>query len=76
MCDALERHPDAAWTLDYSCEACELETPHLPRVPGVGWPALLTVCPLCAGEVRNNGYTTRKLREESARVMARSQAKQ
>jgi hypothetical protein len=59
VCEALERHPDAAFTFDYSCEGCGLEVPHLPYYG----PALLPVCPLCDGAIRHCGYTHRRLRE-------------
>jgi hypothetical protein len=70
VCAVLEQYPDAGFTFDYSCEDCGLETPHLPRVVGVGWAALFTVCPLCAGEVKHCGYTDRRLRQASERAKA------
>jgi hypothetical protein len=59
VCEALERHPDAAFTFDYSCEGCGLEVPYLPYYG----PALLPVCPLCDGAIRHCGYTHRRLRD-------------
>ena len=42
LCHVLEAHPDASFTIDYSCEDCGLEVPHAPY----SGPALLAVCPL------------------------------
>jgi len=64
VCELLERHPDARYTVDYSCERCGLETPHLPYAG----PSLLSICPLCSGTVERNGYTVRRNREDSVRV--------
>jgi hypothetical protein len=59
VCEALEQHPEASFTIGYSCEDCGLEVPHQPYAG----PALLAFCPLCRGAVRHCGYTDRRLHE-------------
>ena len=66
VCEALEAYPDASFKIDYSCEDCGLEVPHLPYAG----PALLAVCPLCGGAVKHCGYTHRRLRDTSERQRA------
>ena len=69
VCEALERHPDAAFTWDFSCEVCGLETPHRLGVPQAE-AALLSVCPLCGGQVKHCGFTHRRYREAWERQKA------
>jgi hypothetical protein len=62
VCEVLERHPDAYYTWDFSCEDCGLETPHRSGIAQTA-AALMAICPLCTGAVRHCGYTHRRLRE-------------
>ena len=66
VCAALEQHPGASFTFDWSCEQCGLEVPHLPYAG----PALLTACPLCDGKIKRCGYTHRRYREDWERQKA------
>jgi hypothetical protein len=59
ICEVLERHPDATYTRDFSCEDCGLEMPHLPKSG-----ALLSICPPCTGEVSWAGCQHRRYRDD------------
>jgi len=73
VCDLLERHPDAEYIWDFSCQDCGLEAPHRSRHERLGSQdayALMSVCPLCGGAVRYCGYTHRQYRETWERQKA------
>jgi predicted RNA-binding Zn-ribbon protein involved in translation (DUF1610 family) len=60
VCAGLEAHPDADPHSAWDCEDCGFETLTLRR-PGPGYGRqLLTVCPLCGGEVRWQDFNCRR----------------
>ena len=69
VCEALERHPDAGYVWDFSCEACGLELPHRTGV-AQATAALFDTCPLCDGQAKHCGYTHRRYREAWQRQKA------
>jgi hypothetical protein len=56
VCAVLEVHPDVDIRSAHDCEDCGFQTPvQRQRGPGYGQP-FLTVCPLCGGAVRWQGF--------------------
>jgi len=53
VCAVLEAHPDGTPALGPRLEACGFESPTVRRPP------MLTVCPLCGGAVRWQGFNGR-----------------
>jgi hypothetical protein len=60
VCAVLEANPEADPRSAHDCEDCGFETPVLRRAgPTYGWP-FLTVCPLCGGAIRWQGFNGKR----------------